>query len=80
MPPVEEVQVSFSSSNRSFQFPLLDAASGRTNSFHEVMGKLPSEKPSQQEPPKPAETTPGTNPKAAGNCWFSCFSCFSFGC
>ncbi|KAB5561007.1 hypothetical protein DKX38_005964 [Salix brachista] len=101
MPPVEEVQVSFSSSNRSFQFPLfiatitlflsirpfrflssakLDAASGRTNSFHEVMGKLPSEKPSQLEPPKPAETTPGTNPKAAGNCWFSCFSCFSFGC
>ncbi|KAJ6936495.1 hypothetical protein NC652_011259 [Populus alba x Populus x berolinensis] len=80
MPPVEEVQVSFSSSNRSFQFPLFDSTSGRTTSFHEVTGKHPSEKHSQQEPPKPAETTPGPNPKAAGNSWFSCFSCCSLGC
>ncbi|CAK7355710.1 unnamed protein product [Dovyalis caffra] len=84
MPPVEDIQVSFSSSNRSFQFPLLDATSGSKTSFHQVMEKHPSEKhPSEKhlkQEPQPAETTPGTTPKAAGNSWFSCFSCCSLGC
>ncbi|KAJ6753051.1 SUPPRESSOR SRP40-LIKE PROTEIN [Salix koriyanagi] len=78
MHPVEEVQVSFSSSNRSFHFPLLDATSGGTSSFNEVMRKHSSEKHLEQQS-QPAET-PGTTQKAAGNSWFPCFSCCSLGC
>ncbi|KAJ6371225.1 hypothetical protein OIU77_001682 [Salix suchowensis] len=66
--PVEEVQVSFSSSNRSFHFPLLDATSGGTSSFNEVMRKHSSENHLEQQS-QPAET-PGTTQKAAGNSWF----------
>ncbi|XP_011000103.1 PREDICTED: uncharacterized protein LOC105107761 [Populus euphratica] len=61
---VEEIRVSFSSSNRSFQFPLLDATSGRS-SFNEVMKKHSSEKHLEQET-QPAET-PGTTQKAEGH-------------
>uniref|UniRef100_A0A6N2MZR5 Uncharacterized protein n=1 Tax=Salix viminalis TaxID=40686 RepID=A0A6N2MZR5_SALVM len=78
MHPVEEVQVSFSSSNRSFHFPLLDATSGTTSSLNEVMRKHSSEKHLEQQS-QPAET-PGTTQKDAGNSWFACFSCCSLGC
>ncbi|KAJ6860904.1 hypothetical protein NC651_037090 [Populus alba x Populus x berolinensis] len=61
---VEEIRVSLSSSNRSFQFPLLDATSGRSSSFNEVMKKHSSEKHLEQES-QPAET-PGTTQKAEG--------------
>lgn len=56
----------------------LDATSGRTSSFNEVMRKHSSEKHLEQQS-QPAET-PGTTQKAAGNSWFACFSCCSLGC
>ncbi|KAJ4826088.1 hypothetical protein Tsubulata_015184 [Turnera subulata] len=76
---IEDVRNS-ASSTRSFQFPVLEPTMADTSVTVTLQTKgsekqsPPQQSPPQQQPPTPAPDT--ISPKAAGNSWFSCFSCW----